>query len=396
MPAKIYRTRFVFLKFIIKSHTIIQQNLIYLGLGSNVGNRFDNLQLAINSLYAKVGAIHKISAVYETPALGFKGEFFYNCVLEMATTYSSSKVLKTILEIEKNVGRKRKLTTGYESRIIDIDILLFNDDVIDKPNLKVPHPQINNRKFVLQPLVDINATLQHPLQKCTFSALLLRTSDTSVIVKQSKWLRNPQNDYNISKINYLAIEGNIGAGKTSLAHLLANEFQAKLILERFKDNPFLPKFYEDQQRYAFPLEMSFLADRYQQLLEDINQFDLFNDCVVADYDAYKSLIFAKVTLQAEEYNLYKKLFNLMHKELAKPDVYIYLYQNTERLLENIKKRGRNYEKSIKASYLQKINEGYLEYIKNTHHKNVKIIDVSAMDFVKNRSDYLAIVNQILN
>ena len=134
---------------------------------------------------------------------------------------------------------------------------------------------------------------------------------------------------------------------------LAEDFNAKLILERFKDNPFLPKFYENQQRYAFPLEMSFLADRYQQLLEDITQFDLFKDFVIADYDVFKSLIFAKVTLQQEEFNLYKKLFHLMHKELPKPDVYVYLYQSTDRLLENIKKRGRKYEQSIEAEYLQK-------------------------------------------
>ena len=141
--------------------------------------------------------------------------------------------------------------------------------------------------------------------------------------------------------------------------------------------------------------MSFLADRYQQLLEDIKQFDLFKECVIADYDAYKSLIFAKVTLAEEEYALYKKLFHLMHKELPKPDVYIYLYQNTERLLENIKKRGRKYEQSIEADYLKKINDGYLEFIKNQHDESIKIIDISELDFVKNRKDYLAILKQIV-
>ena len=158
----------------------------------------------------------------------------------------------------------------------------------------------------------------------------------------------------------------------------------------------MPKFYENQHRYAFPLEMSFLADRYQQLLEDIAQFDLFKDCVIADYDAYKSLIFAKVTLAEEEFNLYKKLFHLMHKELPKPDVYVYLYQNTERLLENIKKRGRSFEKGIAPEYLQQINDGYFDYIKTMPQERVKIIDISEIDFVKNRGDYLKLLKQILD
>ena len=159
--------------------------------------------------------------------------------------------------------------------------------------------------------------------------------------------------------------------------------------------PFLPKFYKNPQRYAFPLEMSFLADRYQQLVDDITQFDLFKDFVIADYDAHKSMIFANVTLQDEEFNLYKKLFQLMHKELPKPDVYVYLYQNTGRLLENIKKRGRTYEQSIEAEYLQKINDGYLQYIKSQPQDNIKMIDISDRDFVKNRKDYLYILTEIL-
>jgi 2-amino-4-hydroxy-6-hydroxymethyldihydropteridine diphosphokinase len=361
-----------------------------------LGNRFEHLQTALNALFREVGSISKISAVYETPALGFDGGDFLNCVVEMATTLGAMNTLKTILEIERKLGRKSKETSSYVSRVIDIDILLFNDDVIDLHGLTIPHIELQNRKFVLLPLAEIKPTLIHPVFKENVVKLLAFTKDESTIVKKSKWLRNPNKDYDFSAVNYIAIEGNIGAGKTSLSHLIANDFNAKLILERFKDNPFLPMFYKDQQRYAFPLEMSFLADRYQQLLEDINQFDLFKDYVVADYDAYKSLIFAKVTLQPEEFNLYKKLFHLMHKELAKPDVYIYLYQNTERLLENIKKRGREYEKSIAAEYLQKINNGYLEYIKSMHIDNVKIIDISEMDFVKNRGDYLAILDQILS
>jgi len=316
--------------------------------------------------------------------------------LQVETNITAKKSLVKLLAIEKKMGRERVDSSTYSSRPIDIDILFFDDECMDTKNLIVPHPEIQNRKFVLQPMVDIDSDFVHSKINLKVSELLENTKDESELEKQSKWLRNPIKNFNTSKFRYLALEGNIGAGKTSLATKMASDFNAKLILERFKENPFLPKFYEDASRFAFPLEMSFLADRYQQLLDDIKQHDLFNDTVIADYDAYKSLIFAKITLQDEEFALYKKLFHLMHKELPKPDVYVYLYQNTERLLANIKKRGRVFEQGIEGSYLQKINEGYLEFIKNQHDESIKIIDISDKDFIKNRKDYLDLLHEILN
>ncbi|WP_121908878.1 2-amino-4-hydroxy-6-hydroxymethyldihydropteridine diphosphokinase [Ulvibacter antarcticus] len=369
---------------------------IYFSLGSNQGNKFEYLQKAVNAIFEEIGTVLKISAVYQTPAMGFEGDDFLNCVIQVQSRLSSGKLLDKILAIEKKMGRERNDNDSFTSRPIDIDILFIDDLVKDTKSLKIPHPHLQDRRFVLQPMVDLNPEFEHAILKKSMIQLLSETSDKSIISKQSKWLRNPIKDYDLSKYNYIAIEGNIGAGKTSLASQLSSDFNAKLILERFKDNPFLPKFYKNQQRYAFPLEMSFLADRYQQLLEDITQFDLFKDCVIADYDAYKSLIFAKVTLQDEEFNLYKKLFHLMHKELPKPDVYVYLYQNTERLLENIKKRGRSYEQSIEAEYLQKINDGYLDFIKSQHSETIKIIDISSLDFIKNRKDYLTVLKQIIS
>jgi deoxyadenosine/deoxycytidine kinase len=179
-----------------------------------------------------------------------------------------------------------------------------------------------------------------------------------------------------------------------LASKIAEDFNAKIVLERFADNPFLPKFYKDQSRYAFPLEMSFLADRYQQLSDDLAQFDLFKDFIIADYHIFKSLIFAKVTLAEDEYRLYKNLFDIIYKEMPKPDLYVYLYQNTERLLRNIKRRGRSYEQEIPANYLEKINLGYLDFIKSQTNLNVLIIDVSDLDFIKNQSDYIQILDTI--
>ncbi|MDB0040292.1 deoxynucleoside kinase, partial [Polaribacter sp.] len=149
-----------------------------------------------------------------------------------------------------------------------------------------------------------------------------------------------------------------------------------------------------KERYAFPLEMSFLADRYQQLSDDLAQFDLFKNFIVSDYYIFKSLIFAQVTLSKDEYFLYRKMFDLMYKEITKPDLYVYLYQNTDRLLENIKKRGRDYEQSIEKDYLKKIQEGYSNFIKTEQDLNVLTIDVSELDFVNNENDYFTIIQQI--
>lgn len=368
---------------------------VYLSLGSNMGNKFEHLQQAVDAIFEEVGTIQRISSVYQSPAMGFEGEDFLNCVVHLKSKLSTRKLLASVLAIEKELGRMPRDSKGYKSRPIDIDILFIDDLQKNTKSLTIPHPEIQNRKFVLQPMAEVNAKFEHPVIGKNMIRMLADTPDKSKLVKLSKWLRNPKKDYDLSRFNYIAIEGNIGAGKTSLASVLASDFNAKLILERFKDNPFLPKFYKDQSRYAFPLEMSFLADRYQQLLEDIAQFDLFKDCVIADYDIFKSLIFAKVTLSEEEFNLYKKLFHLMHKELPKPDIYVYLYQHTDRLMDNIKQRGRAYEKTIKAEYLQKIHEGYFDFIKSQHDTNIRVIDISERDFIRNRKDYLAVLKEII-
>lgn len=291
------------------------------------------------------------------------------------------------------MGRIRKSTPTYQARIIDLDIITWNEEIIHQENLTIPHPKMQERKFVLQPMLDLNLDWKHPILNQTIKELWIQTTDESSCEKVTT-LFSPLDSIVLSKLNYIAIEGNIGAGKTTLSAQLAQDFNAKLVLERFADNPFLPKFYKDQNRYAFPLEMSFLADRYQQLTDDLSQYDLFKDFIVADYHIFKSLIFAKVTLAEDEFRLYKTMFDIIHKEMPKPDLYVYLYQNTTRLLQNIKKRGRSYEQEIPAEYLEKINRGYLDFIKSQTHIKTLIIDVSDRDFVKNQTDYLWILDEI--
>lgn len=373
-----------------------QPHKVYIALGSNKGDRMKHLQDAVDLIFKQIGSVLIISRIYNSQAAGFEGDDFLNCCSIVETTLSAEGTMKTLLSIETQLGRVRTTAAGYESRTIDLDILFFDDLVMDTKLIRVPHIKMRERKFVLQPLNDIASAVKHPTLKKSVSELLEACEDIGVIEPFHIWLKNPGKQFSFSNFNYIAIEGNIGAGKTSLAHLIAHDFNAKLILERFADNPFLPKFYEEPQRYAFTLEMSFLADRYQQISDDLSQLDLFKDFMVSDYDIYKSLIFSKITVSEEEFKLYRKLFYLMYKDIAKPDLYVYLYQNTARLQENIKKRGRDYEQNIENSYLDKINSGYLEFLKNQTELNVKIIDISDRDFVENREDYLWILEQISN
>ena len=369
---------------------------VYIALGSNKGDRFKHLQDAVNLIFKRVGNINAISKVYNSKAIGFDGNDFLNCCMLVETTLSPEATMTTLLSIETILGRVRTANAGYESRTIDLDMLFYEDLILDTKLLRVPHIKMRERTFVLQPLNDIASAVRHPTLKKTVSELLEVCEDDSKLDPLNIWLKNPSKQYQFSDYNYIAIEGNIGAGKTSLAYKISHDFNAKLILERFADNAFLPKFYEEPQRYAFTLEMSFLADRYQQISDDLSQLDLFKNFMVSDYDIYKSLIFSKITLPEDEFKLYRKLFYLMYKDIAKPDLYVYLYQNTARLQENIKKRGRDYEQNIENEYLEKINSGYLEFLKNQTELNVKIIDISERDFIENREDYLWILGQICN
>jgi 2-amino-4-hydroxy-6-hydroxymethyldihydropteridine diphosphokinase len=371
------------------------QHQVVLSIGTNQGNRLENIESCLQLIHHEVATVVKVSKVYETPSWGFESEAFYNIAIVVHTFDSAAEILSKILEIEQQMGRVREYTLGYQSRIIDIDIVVFDNEIIATDQLQVPHPLMQDRIFVLKPLLDLNLEWIHPILQKDIPELLSETKDTSDC-KVVQSLESPLRKISLDQFNYVAFEGNIGAGKTTLATKIAEDFNAKSVLERFADNPFLPKFYKDQNRYAFPLEMSFLADRYKQLSDDLSQFDLFKDFVVADYHIFKSLIFAKITLADDEYRLYSNLFHIIYKEMPKPDLYVYLYQNSERLLQNIKKRGRSYEQEIPAEYLDKINTGYLDYIKSQTDLNVLIIDVSDRDFVKNHADYLYILNEIQN
>ncbi len=364
----------------------------YLSLGTNQGNKLVNLQQAIDLIAEKIGVVEKTSSVYKTESWGFKSDDFLNICIKVSTKLNPESLLKSIHEIELLLGRNRTAETGYKARIIDIDVLFFDTEIVISKELVVPHKDMLNRKFVMIPLAEIAPNIIHPITKQPIQTCLENCTDNSPVEKTSLVLKRPVSL--ADKFNYIAIEGNIGSGKTTLSTMIAEDFNAKIILERFADNPFLPKFYEDNDRYAFPLEMSFLADRYSQLSDDLAQFDLFKNFIVSDYYIFKSLIFAQITLQKDEFYLYRKMFDIMYKEISKPDLYIYLYQDTPQLIKNIKKRGREYEQNIAPEYLDKIHQGYSSFIKTEENLKTLIIDVSQKDFLNNPIDYNEIISLI--
>lgn len=193
--------------------------------------------------------------------------------------------------------------------------------------------------------------------------------------------------------HFITIEGNIGAGKTTLAHLLSKRLDARLILEEFADNPFLPKFYENPKQFAFPLELFFMAERYKQLKDMLVSRDLFNTITVSDYLFTKCLLFARVNLPEEEYRLYQRLFDIIHQQIVQPELLIYLHAPVSRLQQNIRKRNRSYEQSIPDEYLYSIQETYSTYIRN-HNVPTLLVDVSKADFLNNPAHLQAIIDAL--
>lgn len=196
------------------------------------------------------------------------------------------------------------------------------------------------------------------------------------------------------KYKFITVEGNIGAGKTSLAKLFGQHYQSKLILETFAENPFLPKFFEDAKRYAFSAELFFLADRYQQLHEQLKEFNLFSHSTISDYVFVKSLLYSRVNLTDDEFKLFQRIFQIMYPSLPEPDLLVYIHSSVKRIIKNIVKRGRNFEQSVSEEYLLKIQNAYFNYFKQKPNLKILIINSDKIDFVNNANDFEKIVDVV--
>ena len=358
-----------------------------------MGDRLANLQQAVNQIDNEIGQVLRCSSVYEVPAVGFSGAIFLNACLVAESEKTPKAILKGLKAIENEMGRKQVSYGSYNDRPIDLDLIMVENEVFISEELEVPHPRFQDRLFVLQPLCEIAPQKSVPNQNQTVSQLFNTCEDPTKISRYHEGLQRPTIHF-LRQFNRICVEGTIGCGKTSLAKRIAEDLQAKLFLERFAENPFLPKFYDDPNRYAFPLEMSFLADRFKQQRDLSEQLNLFGQGVVSDYEVHKSLIFTQFTLSSDEFALYRTMFYNMMPDVQKPDLYILLKQTTPRLLSNIKKRGRSYERTIDAEYLDKVRQGYQEFKRSHPDWNIVEIDLSELDFVTNDIDYHEVINRL--
>ncbi|MCM1041042.1 MAG: 2-amino-4-hydroxy-6-hydroxymethyldihydropteridine diphosphokinase [Bacteroides sp.] len=383
-----------------------EKQTAYLLLGGNLGDCVETFCAARREINKHAGQIVQASPLFTSPAWGFEsGNLFYNQALAVQTHLDPYALLRTLLGIEKDLGRVRPPETGgekkYASRVIDIDILFYGNAVISDSVLNVPHPLLPQRAFALVPLASIAPGLPHPQLGKTVRQLLDQCPDTVGEVRMyehpSASVQNPaENGVRAvfpEGIRFIAIEGNIGAGKTTLSRLISKQFGAKWVTESFEENIFLPKFYRNKERYAFPLELTFLAERYRQAKEDFVQ-ELFSPFIVSDFSISKSLIFAQNTLQDDEYSLFSRLYKIILTTLPQPDLYVYLHSDVSRLMKNIRRRGREYESNMDPAYLRLIEQGYMDYMRTLPAKKSLVIETTEMDFVNNEGDYREIVDRI--
>lgn len=329
-------------------------NKVFLCLGGNLGDRFSTLEKCRNKIETHCGKILLQSKVYETEAWGSDSKKPYlNQVVFLKTTLGVQELLLKLLSLERSMGRKRTASKNAD-RVIDIDILFYNDLIHHSEDLEVPHPRIQLRKFVLKPLMDIATDYVHPELKKTVKKLYSECQDKLIV-----------NEYKPYK--YICIEGNIGSGKSTLAKALSKSLNAVYIPEQFEKNDLLPLFYNNPKTFAFPLEYSFLLNRYQQLETAFKQ----NKCFyVSDYSIFKCLWFAKVNLSKKDFLFFKKHFNAIEQQLPKPDLIIYIDAPVDEIKKNIKKRGRTYEQNIGVKYLNDVAKNYRKGINSLDSVNV--------------------------
>jgi len=320
-------------------------NTAFLSLGGNLGNRKETLDKAMTELERLCGRILRKSSIYETEAWGTASKHKYlNMVLKLQTALTARELLEKILLVEKKLGRKRS-GTKVADRTIDIDILFYNKLVLDRKHLHIPHPRLHLRKFVLVPFKEIEPEWVHPVLKKNIRHLLKISEDKLLVEKHTP----PPG------LKWICVEGNIGAGKTTLAKALAKDLKATLVEEKTEQNNLLNLFYEKPAPYASLLEYNFLIERYEQLTGALQKNP---SLLICDFSFYRSLIFGKVNLPKEEFSFFRKHFRTLANQLPQPDLIIYLHTDITSLQKNIAKRGRGYEVGINNKYLHKIDKQY--------------------------------------
>jgi len=370
----------------------------FIALGSNLGARERHLRSAVASLVAAEGVrVVNTSPVYETDAhtveAGQVQPPFLNAVVEIETTRSPEELLELLQYLERESGRVQG--PRWDPRPLDLDLLVYGDREItpsDDCPLQVPHARLAERRFVLQPLVDLDPALVIPGVESTVEALLASCPDSSPLATTTMSLR-PAAAILPDSLRYVAVEGVIGAGKTSLARMLAERMAGRLVLEEFDENPFLPDFYRNPDRWAFHTQLAFLASRFRQQKALMDR-DLFHQRTVSDYTFDKDRIFAHITLTGDELHLYETVYTLMEPSTATPDLVVYLQSSVDRLMHNINQRGRAYERNMQRSYIEEVAAAYDRYFRHYDKGPLLIVNSSAIDFVNNPEDFERLVARI--
>jgi 2-amino-4-hydroxy-6-hydroxymethyldihydropteridine diphosphokinase len=337
----------------------------YIALGSNLGDRWQNLLLALDRLENKVGKIVQLSQPHETEAWGFEAPPFINACVQVETAFSPEEVLGHLQQIEQKLGRVTSSAEGYHSRTVDLDIIFYGDRVLQTKSLQVPHPRMHLRRFVLDPLMAIAPEFEHPTLKASVQQLHLDCSDQTpaTVLPFQRWLPPL-----FEKQTYCAFAGNIGSGKTTLTSQIAADYGIQGLYEKFTENPHLADFYQDPETFALKTEVFFLESRIAQLKRERSS------PLVSDFWLEKSLIFSQATLSDAAFSQFKKRYMQQMPEAIIPDQVVYLRRPISELLTHIQKRGRAYEQSISPSYLQKIEAGYERKIRETFPYPIIIVE----------------------
>lgn len=369
----------------------------FVALGSNLGDRERHLRQAVAALSRMEGVrLVAASPVYENPAQTRDPAQvqppFLNAVVEIESRLGPGELLARLQRLEREAGRISE--APWEPRPLDLDLLLYGGRVRgpEEGPPELPHPRLRERRFVLQPLADLAPELEVPAVGATVAELLANCTDRARLERTSVRLWQALSELP-EALRHVAVEGVIGAGKTSLARMLAERFAGRLVLEEFDENPFLPQFYSNPDRWAFHTQLAFLASRFRQQKALLAR-DLFQRLTISDYTFEKDRIFAHITLAGDELRLYETLYALMEPATAVPDLVIYLQSSVERLMHNIARRGRPYERNMRRDYIEEVAAAYERFFRHYARGPLLIVNSTGIDFVNQPEDFERLVARI--
>ena len=357
----------------------------FIALGSNLGDKRQYLLSALARIEEELGTIVQVSSPYETESWGFEAPPFINACLQLQTALPPLALLERLQQIEKDLGRQASAAEQYSSRTLDLDLLFYGDRQLNTESLTLPHPRLQLRNFVLDPLVEIAAEFEHPYYQKSMQALQAACEDTTAVQQLPfrYWLP-PLFDSR----SYIAISGTIGSGKTTLTQQLAADYGIHALYEQFEENPYLADFYQRPEDFALETERFFLNSRIQQLSPPLAT------PLVSDFWLEKSLVFAQETLPLPLFQEFEKQFKGVAPQSLPPDLLVYLHRPVAELLQQIKKRGRQYEQGIPPSYLEKIEKGYARLLATNLDYPIAKIDCTGLFWEPHSYAYIQLVQQL--